>query len=143
MTAKIVIKNSESGNSFEFDLTRDETHIGRAADRNDVVLEASQVSRQHAIIKRNRQAFTLIDLNSANGTFMNGERVKEHPLRNGDSFSISKFTIEFKDAAGAPSVRYASHEIEGTMVMRTPGEISAVIPQMDKAAISKTGPDSK
>jgi len=143
MTAKIVIKNSESGHSFEFDLTRDETHIGRAADRNDVVLEASQVSRQHAIIKRSRQAFTLIDLNSANGTFMNGERVKEHLLRNGDSFSISKFIVEFKDAAGAPSVRYASHEIEGTMVMRTPGEISAVIPQMDKAAISKTGPDSK
>ena len=143
MTAKIVIKNSESGDSFEFDLTRDETHIGRAADRNDVVLEASQVSRQHAIIKRNRQSFTLIDLNSANGTFMNGERIKEHALRNGDSFSISKFTIEFKDAAGAPSVRYASHEIEGTMVMRTPGEISAVIPQMDKATISKTGPDSK
>jgi len=143
MTAKIVIKNSESGDSFEVDLTRDETHIGRAADRNDVVLEASQVSRQHAIIKRNRQSFTLIDLNSANGTFMNGERIKEHPLRNGDSFSISKFTVEFKDAAGAPSVRYASHEIEGTMVMRTPGEISAVIPQMDKATISKTGPDSK
>jgi len=143
MTAKIVIKNSESGDSFEFDLTRDETHIGRAADRNDVVLEASQVSRQHAIIKRNRQSFTLIDLNSANGTFMNGERIKEHALRNGDSFSISKFTVEFKDAAGAPSVRYASHEIEGTMVMRTPGEISAVIPQMDKATISKTGPDSK
>jgi len=143
MTAKIVIKNSESGDSFEFDLTRDETHIGRAADRNDVVLEASQVSRQHAIIKRNRQSFTLIDLNSANGTFMNGERIKEHALRNGDSFSISKFTVEFKDSAGAPSVRYASHEIEGTMVMRTPGEISAVIPQMDKATISKTGPDSK
>src|SRR6266404_9049977 len=143
MNAKIVIKNSETGHSFEFDLTRDETHIGRAADRNDVVLEASQVSRQHAIIKRNRQSFTLIDLNSANGTFMNGERIKEHALRNGDSFSISKFTVDFKDAAGAPSVRYASHEIEGTMVMRTPGEISAVIPQMDKAAISKTGPDSK
>lgn len=143
MTAKIVIKNSESGDSFEFDLTRDETHIGRAADRNDVVLEASQVSRQHAIIKRSRQAFTLIDLNSANGTFVNGKPVKEHVLRNGDSFSISKFTVEFKDAAGAPSVRYASHEIEGTMVMRTPGEISAVIPQMDKAAISQTGPGSK
>jgi adenylate cyclase len=143
MPAKIVIKNSESGHSFEFDLTRDETHIGRAADRNDVVLEESQVSRQHAIIKRNRQAFTLIDLNSANGTFMNGQRVKEHELRNGDLFSISKFTVEFKDAAGAPSVRYASHEIEGTMVMRTAGEIASVIPQMDKSAISQTGPGSK
>ncbi len=140
MPAKIVIKNSESDRSFEFDLTRDETHIGRAADRNDVVLEENQVSRQHAIIKQNQQAFTLIDLNSANGTFMNGQRVKEHLLRNGDSFSIGKFTVEFKDAAGSPSVRYASHEIEGTMVMRTPGEIAAVIPQMDKSAISQTGP---
>lgn len=143
MPAKIVIKNSESGRSFEFDLTRDETQIGRAAGLNDVVLEESQVSRQHAVIKRNRQAFTIVDLNSANGTFMNGQRVKEHLLRDGDSFSISKFTVEFKDAAGAPSVRYSSHEIEGTMVMRTPSEIISVIPQMDKSAISGTGPGAR
>ncbi|MEK6284866.1 MAG: adenylate/guanylate cyclase domain-containing protein [Acidobacteriota bacterium] len=143
MPAKIVIKNSESGHSFEFDLTRDETQIGRSADNNDVVLEESQVSRQHAVIKRNRQAFTLVDLNSANGTFMNGQRVKEHLLRNGDSFSISKFTVEFKDAAESPSVRYSSREIEGTMVMRTPSEIMSVIPRMDKSAISQADPGAK
>lgn len=143
MPAKIVIKNSETGRSFEFDLTRDETHIGRAADRNDVALEESQVSRQHAIIKRNRQAFTLVDLNSANGTFMNGQRVKEHLLRDGDSFSIGKFTVEFKDAVGSPSVRYSSREIEGTMVMRTPSEIMSVIPKMDKSAISQTDPGAR
>jgi adenylate cyclase len=143
MPAKIVIKNSESGRSFEFELTRDETQIGRAAGLNDVVLEESQVSRQHAVIKRNRQAFTLVDLNSANGTFMNGQRVKEHLLRDGDSFSISKFTVEFKDAAGSPSVRYSSHEIEGTMVMRTPSEIIAVIPRMDKSMISQADPGAR
>ncbi|MEK6405484.1 MAG: adenylate/guanylate cyclase domain-containing protein [Acidobacteriota bacterium] len=143
MPAKIVIRNSESGHSFEFDLTRDETQIGRSADNNDVVLEESQVSRQHAVIKRNRQAFTLVDLNSANGTFMNGQRVKEHLLRDGDSFSISKFTVEFKDAAESPSVRYSSREIEGTMVMRTPSEIMSVIPRMDKSAISQADPGAK
>jgi adenylate cyclase len=143
MPAKIVVRNTESGASFDFDLTRDETQIGRAGDRNDLVLEDGQVSRQHAVIKRNRLAFTLVDLNSANGTFMNGHRVKEHLLKDGESFSIGKFTVEFKDAEHSPSVRYSSREIEGTMVMRTPSEIISVIPQMDKSAISQADPSTK
>ena len=143
MSAKVVIKNLETGRSFEVELSRDETRIGRAADRNDIVLNESQVSRQHASIRMSGRTFTLVDVGSANGIFINGQRVNEHVLRDGDSFSISKYTLEFKDAAGTPSVRYASHDIEGTMVMRTPGEIAAVIPQIDKAAISQIHPSNK
>ena len=139
MAAKLVVKNLETGRSFEFELARDEIYVGRAADSNDVVLDDGQVSRRHASIKRNGQEFMLIDLNSANGTFINGQRVKEHLLRNGDSFSISRYAIEFKDTAATPSIKYENQQIGNTVLMRAPSEIGTFIPQMDKSAIPVGG----
>lgn len=135
MSSKLIITNTESGRSFEYDILRDETNIGRAADRNDVVLNDGQVSRQHVVIKRNGHAFLLVDLNSANGTMMNGTRIKEHVLHDGDSFSISKYNLLFKSAETPPPIKFG-HGIGNTVVMRTPGEVASVIPKIDRASIS-------
>lgn len=143
MPATLIITNTESGHSFEFLLSLDETHIGRAMDRNDIVLSEGQVSRHHALIRRDGPSFTLVDLDSANGTFIEGMRITEYLLKDGDSFSISKYNLLFKDAPRTPSVRFASHEMGGTVVMRTPGEIAAVIPQMSQAAISEAEPGAR
>jgi adenylate cyclase len=139
MAAKLVVRNLETGRTFESELARDETHIGRAADSNDVVLDDGQVSRRHASIRRNGREYVLIDLNSANGTFLDGQRIKEHVLRNGDVFSISRYTIELKDMAAAPSIKYESQQIGNTVLMRAPSEIGTVIPEMDKSAIPVGG----
>src|ERR1041384_448947 len=117
MPAKLVIKHSESGKSFEFDLVRDETHLGRAADRNEIVLDEGQVSRQHALVRRVGPGFSLIDLNSANGTFINGERITEHTLTPGDVFSISKFTLEFSDTPTTPVIKYEEHKMGNTVLI--------------------------
>lgn len=135
MSSKLIITNTESGRAFEYEIARDETHIGRAADRNDVVLNDGQVSRQHVTIKRNGLAFLLVDLDSANGTMIDGMRIKEHMLRDGDSFSISKYNIQFKSAATMPPIKFG-RGIGDTVVMRTPGEIAAVVPKIDRASIS-------
>lgn len=142
MPAKLVIKNSESGKSFEFDLTRDQIHMGRAADRNEIVLDEGQVSRQHALIKRAGQRFMLVDLDSANGTFINGERIKEHVLAPGDVFSISRFAIEFSDTPTTPVIKYEDHKMGNTVLMRTPSELAAIIPKMDQSLVA-SGPTSK
>ena len=143
MAARLLIKNVETGRSFEFELARDETHIGRAADSNDVVLDDGQVSRRHALIRRNGQEYVLIDLNSANGTFINGQRIKEHLLRNGEPFAISRFAIELKDTAAAPAIKYENQQIGNTVLMRAPSEIGTFIPQMDKSAMPPAGASSK
>jgi adenylate cyclase len=142
MPAKLVIKHSETGKVFEFDLTRDETHLGRAADRNEIVLDEGQISRQHAVIKRSGQGFMLLDLNSANGTFFNGERIKEHVLRPGDVFSISKYLVEFNDTPTAPVIKYEEQKMGNTVLMRAPAELAAVIPKMDQSLVG-SGPGSK
>jgi hypothetical protein len=60
------------------------TNIGRAAD-NQIVIEDSTVSRYHAWIKDQEGNFLVFDVGSANGTFVNDERVVEpRPLQTGD-----------------------------------------------------------
>ncbi|HSB12164.1 MAG TPA: adenylate/guanylate cyclase domain-containing protein [Blastocatellia bacterium] len=140
MSSKLIITNTQSGRSFEYEIARDETRIGRAADRNDVVLNDGQVSREHVVIRRDGHTFLLIDLGSANGTTINGMRIKEHVLRDGDWFSISKYNLQFKSAVSMPPIKFG-HGIGDTVVMRTPGEIAAVVPKIDQSAIQPS--DSK
>ena len=45
-----------------------------------------------------RQAITLRDLNSLNGTYVNGKRVEETPLRSADEVQIGKFKLVFWEA---------------------------------------------
>ena len=112
MSAKLIITNSDTARSYEFELTRDETRIGRAVDLNDIVLEDAQVSRQHAMIKRTGQNLTLVDPGSANGTFINGHRVKEHLLKDGDLFVIGRYTLKFShQISTAVSVKFDEKKI--------------------------------
>jgi len=144
MSAKLIITNSETSRSYEFELTRDETRIGRAVDLNDIVLEDAQVSRQHARITRAGQNFTLADPGSANGTFIRGHRITEHLLKDGDAFSIGKYKLEFShQVSAAVSVTYDSKQIGNTVLLRAPSELGSVIPKIDSAAVSSVDPGSK
>jgi len=135
MPAKLIITNTESGRSFEYEITEDETHVGRAADRNQVVLNDGQVSREHVIIKRNGHSFLLVDLSSANGTLFGGLRIKEHTLHDSDVFTISKYDLQFKSTDTLAPMKFDQQKIGETFVMRTPGDIASVLPQIDKSAI--------
>ena len=61
--------------------------VGRQAD-NQLVLRDSRISRQHARITRDGNAYLLQDLNSRHGLFVNGTQVKRHELRNADSIEF-------------------------------------------------------
>ena len=134
MSAKLIITNSDTARSYEFELSCDETRIGRAVDQNDIVLEDAQVSRRHAMIVRAGQNLTLVDPGSANGTFIDGHRIREHLLKDGDLFVIGKYTLQFNHkVAAAVSIKYDEKKIGNTVLLRAPSEIGAVIPKMDSA----------
>lgn len=69
--------------------------FGRA-ESNTVVLRNAKVSRQHAEIQEQGGGYVIIDLNSSNGTFVNGQRIDEHVLSNGDEIQIGDFTLQFQ-----------------------------------------------
>jgi len=70
--------------------------IGRDPN-NDVVLESKIVSRGHAQIVRAREGLTIVDLNSHNGTFVNGTRIKEAILRDGDEILIGGILVLYEE----------------------------------------------
>ncbi len=71
-----------------------ETTIGRAH-TNHIVLKEARISRQHAIIRQAGKEFVIEDLQSSNGIFVNGEKVKEHVLSDNDQIQIGDFVMEF------------------------------------------------
>lgn len=71
--------------------------VGRGLN-NDVILEDTRVSRNHAQIRYRARRFWITDLGSTNGTFVNGEQVEEHALRDGDAISLGGLELTFKEA---------------------------------------------
>ncbi len=80
-----VIRGNDQGTRFE--LEGDTIGMGRDAS-NAVQLHDTEASRQHAEIRRCDGGYLLVDLNSSNGTFVNGERVAEHRLASGDQVQL-------------------------------------------------------
>lgn len=56
------------------------------------------VSRKHAEFRRSEGRFTVTDLASLNGTYLNGERVDSAPLTDGDEVQVGKFKLTFYSA---------------------------------------------
>src|SRR5262245_62606475 len=105
MPARFVVKDLRTGDEFEYELTLPETRIGRVREFNDLVLEDERVSRRHAIVRQKGLAHVVIDLDSANGTLVNNDYIKDHALAVGDVISINGYKISY-DHNMTPSVQY-------------------------------------
>lgn len=79
--------------------------LGRRS-RNDIVLDHPTVSGAHAVIDSVGDDCYLEDVNSTNGSFVNGRRVGRHLLRHADQITLAVFRIQFlADAAVAVPAR--------------------------------------
>ena len=75
-------------------VTRDTFFIGRSQN-NNLVLDDRSVSRKHAVLNFIDGQFNLSDLNSFKGTVVNGEKIKEAVIKNGDKIRIGEIQLEF------------------------------------------------
>jgi hypothetical protein len=78
----------------EVQLTKDKTTLGRRP-YNDIVIDNLAVSGEHAVLQMSGGEVVLEDLNSTNGTYLNGKAIKKQQLQNGDSIEIGKYKIRF------------------------------------------------
>jgi len=79
----------------EIPVNKHKITIGRRP-TNDVVLNHLAISGNHAVIETQMNDFYLEDLNSTNGTQVNGQPIKRHFLQNGDVISLAKYLIKFE-----------------------------------------------
>jgi pSer/pThr/pTyr-binding forkhead associated (FHA) protein len=103
--------------------------IGRAKD-NDIVVENLSVSRNHARIRFHNGKYVLTDLNSANGTFVNGQRQTKVELAHNDLIQIGKHTLVFinqkmteqqlnPEQPGQPILQVTNGKLAGTQYLIT------------------------
>ena len=99
----VMTAGTEEGREFKL---RAKATLGRAPD-NDIILEDPKVSRHHAVIAFTEERYSITDLESANGTFVNGIRVREshHPLRAEDVISLGDIELTFYEVP--PSAKTA------------------------------------
>jgi uncharacterized RDD family membrane protein YckC len=110
-TAKLIV-NPTSSTRREILLPRSLLSIGRDP-TNDLVLPDAMVSRRHAVIEYRGSQFYLRDCNSSNGSLVNGDRISERNLRDGDLVAIGTARLLFRDddeleEAGAKVVPHPS-----------------------------------
>lgn len=92
---KLVFIEAEGPIDVNEFVVRDNVSIGRSPS-NDLVLKAPKASRQHAAINKYKDQYLLIDLKSSNGVFVNGKKIEEHALEEGDELSIGGYKMIFK-----------------------------------------------
>ena len=92
MALLVVRRGPNAGARFLLD--HDVTTSGRHPD-SDIFLDDVTVSRRHAEFHRSRGGFTVRDVGSLNGTYVNRERVESATLSNSDEVQIGKFRLVF------------------------------------------------
>ncbi len=99
----------------EVQITKDKTTLGRRP-YNDIVIDNLAVSGEHAVLQMVGQDVFIEDLNSTNGTYINGKAVKKQLLAHNDTVEVGKYKIKFMVDDGT--------DYEKTMIMK-PGAMSS------------------
>ncbi len=97
----------------EYNMTKERYTIGRLPD-NDVRIDNPAVSGHHSLIINILNDSFLEDLNSTNGTYVNGKLIKKHALQHGDVITIGHHQLRFSDQQATESEQ---DEFEKTMVI--------------------------
>jgi pSer/pThr/pTyr-binding forkhead associated (FHA) protein len=114
----------------EYNMTKERYTIGRLPD-NDVRIDNPAVSGHHSLIINILNDSFLEDLNSTNGTYVNGKLIKKHALQHGDVITIGHHQLRFSDQE-AP--QQEQDEFEKTMVIPTAQQNADQLAKAEAAA---------
>lgn len=93
----------------EVQITKDKTTLGRRP-YNDIVIDNLAVSGEHAVLQMVGNDVFIEDLNSTNGTYINGKAIKKQLLAHNDTVEIGKYKIKYLVEDGS--------DYEKTMIMK-------------------------
>lgn len=96
-----------------YPIAQEYLHIGRRDD-NDICLPLAAVSGRHCLIEMRGNDVILRDLNSSNGTFVNGEQVAEAILQLGDTIQVGSVNIKFESSVKRPRLSQAGSATTAT-----------------------------
>jgi len=114
----------------EFNMSKERYTVGRLPD-NDVRIDNPAVSGHHSLIINILNDSFLEDLNSTNGTYVNGKLIKKHALQHGDVITVGHHQLRFSDEEANQAQQ---DEFEKTMVIPADQEDAAQLAKAEEAA---------
>jgi pSer/pThr/pTyr-binding forkhead associated (FHA) protein len=115
----------------EYNMNKERYTVGRLPD-NDIRIDNPAVSGHHSLIINILNDSFLEDLNSTNGTYVNGKLIKKHALQHGDVVTVGHHQLRFVDTQSSES---EPDEFEKTMVI-TPGSAIAAAAAKKASAVA-------
>jgi pSer/pThr/pTyr-binding forkhead associated (FHA) protein len=124
----------------EYNMNKERYTIGRLPD-NDIRIDNPAVSGHHSLIINILNDSFLEDLNSTNGTYVNGKLIKKHAMQHGDVITVGHHQLRFVDAQDGDN---SQDEFEKTMVITTSSQgedrirrVGQAVDQAAKAVAAK------
>lgn len=114
----------------EYNMTKERYTIGRLPD-NDIRIDNAAVSGHHSLIINILNDSFLEDLNSTNGTYVNGKLIKKHALQHGDVVTVGHHQLRYVDDQVDET---PEDEFEKTMVIGSGGDAEVHVAAAEKAA---------
>lgn len=138
MASLFVIQGADQGKRFE--LKSSPVALGRESS-NAIRLHDTEVSRRHAEIRLDDERYRIVDLGSANGTFVNGRLIDQAPLRSGDRLQLGQTVMLYNEGAAGRDLTARvdllsqSHPEDRSAILKSipAGEGSRVLQQPDGA----------
>ncbi|MBM0107115.1 FHA domain-containing protein [Steroidobacter sp. S1-65] len=122
----------------EYNMNKERYTVGRLPD-NDIRIDNPAVSGHHSLVINILNDSFLEDLNSTNGTYVNGKLIKKHALQHGDVVTVGHHQLRFVDTQSTDT---EPDEFEKTMVI-TPGSAVAAIAAKKASAAAAAAPAPK
>src|ERR1041384_6131571 len=116
MASVTVIFGGHEQKSYPIDKAR--VVVGREP-KCEIHIDNLGISREHCAFSQRGDAYLVQDLNSSNGTYVNGRKITEHFLNNDDEIVIGKYMLKFKNEAQAVEKPKTAEEAGGAAVPDT------------------------
>jgi signal transduction histidine kinase/pSer/pThr/pTyr-binding forkhead associated (FHA) protein len=121
-----VIQGADQGKRFE--LGSNPMALGRD-NSNPIRLHDTEVSRRHAEVRRVEDAYRIVDLGSANGTYLNGQPIDNSPLRSGDRVQLGQSVMLFSEGPSGSTDRELAQRVN-MLAPASPDDRSAILKTM-------------
>jgi signal transduction histidine kinase/pSer/pThr/pTyr-binding forkhead associated (FHA) protein len=121
-----VIQGADQGKRFE--LGSNPMALGRD-NSNPIRLHDTEVSRRHAEVRRVEDAYRVVDLGSANGTYLNGQPIDNSPLRSGDRLQLGQSVMLFSEGPSGSTDRELAERVN-MLAPASPDDRSAILKTM-------------
>jgi len=134
----------------EYNMSKERYTVGRLPD-NDIRIDNPTVSGHHSLVINILNDSFLEDLNSTNGTYVNGRLIKKHALQNGDVVTVGRHQLRFVDGSADEEDEFAStmvieRQVGGAEALAKAAAVSASLnggavsaPAASPAAARSTG----